>query len=449
MIAVMRPNFDVRTWNLFFGFTLAAGCSSRPLSLDSETGDDDGSSGSSDVTTATTSPTSQTTTTDDSGECQSDAECPPGYYCLDGVCEYLVAPDGHWYECYSDDQCDSLELCRYSYCQLQMSPPECQTPAAQLIPLPLPDTALALSFADVDDDGAEELVVASEMQLHVLEHGGMGPTSSPRGIGSPSILDMAAGELDGQPGEDLAILHVGNERLVHASDGMGGFAPASAESLPLMAATGLIVERFDGGGPIDGVLSWGHDGAALELDGQIQLLENEPIFGGAYRDPATGVGGFSLRASGQLLFYELGGGLITTTWSEYIEPIGALTSIVTYGEPIDVTGDRMDSAQPWTLLSHYLAASYNFAAQWGVPLVVSEMKGADLRGDMYDELVLIADGQLWIYREVGYLPEECLVLVELPEPVVEIAIGDHDGDGDDEIGVRLESGAVGVLDDEG
>src|SRR5690606_2045092 len=100
MIAVMRPALDVRTWNLFFGFTLAAGCSSRPLSHHDETGDETGDDGSSDVTTATTSPTSQTTTTDDSGECQFDAECPPGYYCLDGVCEYQFAPDGHWYECY-------------------------------------------------------------------------------------------------------------------------------------------------------------------------------------------------------------------------------------------------------------------------------------------------------------------------------------------------------------
>lgn len=455
----MPGSLDPRAWNLgtlAAGLVLVAGgCSVRVLSgseADGESGDegesgnesesDSSDSGSSDA------PTTTTDNGDDPGGCRTDAECPIGYYCFDGVCEYIPAPDGsHWYECYADEECGVLGLCVDYSCEFQTSPPTCDPPAAvEIIPLPLADAALALSFADVDGDGAEELVVATQAALHVFESGSDESMIGPRGIESDQISDIAAGQLDAMPGDDLTILVGDDLRLVHASDGVDGFAPAVEAPLSLASASGLIVAEFNGAAPED-LLVWGSDGASLETGGAPQLISGEPISSAVYRPPERGAGGFALREPNQLAFFDLDGESSGTLPTNGNDPAGPLVTRVEFGEPLDSDGRLIGDS--WTLLSHYRFNPPTFAAAWGVPLRIDDMAAAKLDDDMYEDIVIIADGELWIYREVGFLPEECLTQVAGVGPVVELAVGDHDGDGDEEVAVRFETGEVAVIDDQG
>src|SRR5689334_4199867 len=66
--------------------------------------------------------------------------------------------------CYSDDDCDALELCQGGDCIGVRAPEACQPPDPNPIQL-IPVASLGLSFADVDADGAMELVIATESEL--------------------------------------------------------------------------------------------------------------------------------------------------------------------------------------------------------------------------------------------------------------------------------------------
>src|SRR5688572_30766017 len=102
----MKPgSFDPRAWNILAGLCLTSGCSGRTI------GADDGGPDASGTETTTVG------TLETGGpECQTDDDCTPGYYCLEGVCYYQPVPDGHWeYNCYSDGDCRGFELCNYGY----------------------------------------------------------------------------------------------------------------------------------------------------------------------------------------------------------------------------------------------------------------------------------------------------------------------------------------------
>src|SRR5687767_9606032 len=110
---------DTRPWNLG-ALALGAGACG-PLvpppadtDGDGETQDDDDDP-PGDTSETTPTPTSTTTP----GGC--DPACPPGYYCVDGLCQYAsgtscIGECGGYYECFSHDDCFGQEYCNYYAC---------------------------------------------------------------------------------------------------------------------------------------------------------------------------------------------------------------------------------------------------------------------------------------------------------------------------------------------
>lgn len=150
----MAARLDPRAWNLLAGFGLVAGaCSGRTIGSDdtgnADTGNaDTNESGVSSETQGTsnpetsseTDPDSSTESESDDSQCNQNSDCPPGYYCVGGMCEYYEAPDGGpWYECYESNECEALSLCVYDSCESVSALPDCAANSESSIPLAVDD----------------------------------------------------------------------------------------------------------------------------------------------------------------------------------------------------------------------------------------------------------------------------------------------------------------------
>jgi hypothetical protein len=442
--SVSTMRFDPRAWNLLTGLSLVAGgCSGRTIGSDDadsssgDTGESDNSEGSSSESESNSSESGEP-------ECENDTDCPPGYYCLAGVCEYQIAPDGsHWYECYELDDCDPLELCAYNYCQPILELGGCEPTAESGIPLAIGQAPLALAFVDLDADGAEELVAASETELHVFENGANMATVSARVQGSPSVTAMVAGDFEPGPGQDLALL-VDDTILIHPSDGMAGFAAPSESPSPQLDSARLLAGDFDGEAPND-LLVWGPNGASV-IAGEVWTLHDnsQPIGAAAVHDLSSGNGRFVLRAPNSLLFYSLDGMFID---SRYV--LTGITALVTpIIEPEHLDFSATVSGNAWTLLELFDLDQPR--GQWGVTGEVSAMASGDLDGEGRDEVALLLGGGVALIDNVGS-EAECITVFNLNglTGATQLAIGDWDGDGDGELVVAFAGGEALVFNGEG
>lgn len=426
----MPTEFDTRPWNLLAGVAamVAAGCSGRTASTDTgsdTTGDPDSSTDSA------------TDSTDDPAECVENSDCPTGYYCVDGICEYLVAPDGGpWFDCYSNADCGPLTLCVDNYCEPVASPPSCGEPVFDP-PLPfelgIPESILTMAFADADDDGREELVAVSEFSIYT-----MAPEwtdESPRVIESPALEATVVGDFDGNPGEDIALLH-DDTLWIHAADGLGSFAAPTESVSPIVGAAGLRAGDFDGVG-LDELLVFGDGGASVaQLGGQAMPLTMNGTPAATARELDQS-GGFALRNSDTLEFYALDGAALTSSPVAEPNAAGPLTSAHWSDAWYDLSATFVSSNQAttWTAFEQWAPGSGERVRVWGLEGETLAMARADLDGDGHDELVLIHANLVWVLRDVGG-PNECLEQqdfdhVGLGDPDM-IAVGDYDGDGDDD-----------------
>ena len=152
----MHDSLDPRLWNLFAGAVmLAAGCGGRGATSD---GSETGTSG------------------DEPTECVSNVGCPDQYWCVSGVCVYYEPDDGNMpYEpppgCYVASDCAADEACELGDCIWVGLPPPACSDTVTLIPLPDVGPVLRMTFADVDADGQDELVAATQTALNVYESG--------------------------------------------------------------------------------------------------------------------------------------------------------------------------------------------------------------------------------------------------------------------------------------
>jgi hypothetical protein len=425
----MTMNVDTRAWNLVTGLALVTGCSGRTISSD---GDSTDSVNDGETTVSTDGP--------DSGlECVDESDCPYGYYCYNGVCEYVQHHDGHipYYDCYSDFECGSLSLCEGYYCHDVYSPPQCDFALPPGPVIEIPDQALALAFVDVDDDGAQELVVATQTQLHVYENGSLMPVSHPRGIESITVDSIVGGTFDGNPGDDVMLLH-DQELDLHASDGLGTLAQALPIPAPFPSTFGIEAGEFDGE-PITDLFAWGgHTSGVIYGNGELFELLGGTVTSASTRDLGLPGNGFTLLRESELLFFDIGGFIIG---SVFLRGSGSLTqaSVDINGEALEAGGSIIDG---WTLIDVFERSSANLAARWGVLGSVTQMRAGDLDPfDETDELALIVDDAAWLH--VG---GECLLQVPLDFVASELAFGDHDGDGDDELAVLTSGGTISIVD---
>jgi hypothetical protein len=443
---MMPGAVDPRAWNIFAGLCLASGCGGRVIGADTsgtETAD------SSESITTVDDPDGS-----DGPECVTSLNCGYSYECYDGECVYVPqGQDGHNHdyaegwdhsaECFYDADCSTLEICDAGFCQEVWHPSACRPPDPDA-GLMIPVASLALSFADVDDDGAEELVVATVSELHVYESGSDVPLISPRGLESETVDAMAAAAFDATPGEDVVILYA-DELRRHASDGAGNFAAPSVSPSSWSNSVGLLAGELDGAAPAD-TLIWASSGAGVELaSGASIQLSNEMIASAIARPLAEPAAGFALQRSDILYFFTSGGASIGTAQMRGSSPPFALTSITQLGEAHDLSSSVIGS--DWTMIEQWRPASANLDGYSGVLGQVTAMAGGDFDGDAQADVALIIDGSLQV--QFGVLSETtCLALYPFESIATNIVVGDHDGDLDGELAIRFEGGNVAVIDAE-
>lgn len=442
----MPTAFDTRPWNLLAGVALiSAGCSGRTTSIDTDTdtdtNTDTSASGGPETSTGTA-----TVGEDDPPECIEDSDCPPSYYCIEGICEYFTAPDGGpWFGCYTNAECGPLQLCVYNYCDTVASPPSCGEPVYEP-PLPfelgIPEAILTMAFADADADGREELVLGSVDAIYAASP--EGTTESYHQFALQGIDAMAAGELDGNPGDDVALVYDDTLWVIPA-DGLGGFAQAGESDSPIVGTRGLIAGDYNGmdGDGLDDLLVYGEGGASLAvLAGGATPMSMATIVAAAARELGQGAG-FGLRTSGTVEFHALDGTPLTSSPVVESNTAGPMTSVHWADTWYDLSATPIvaDTGITWTAFEQWSPGAGERVAVWGLEGETLAVSRADLDGDGHDELALIHADAIWILRDVGG-PNECLEQLDydhegLKDPYT-IAAGDYDGDGDDELAAAFE-----------
>jgi hypothetical protein len=452
----MTMRVDPRAWNLLAGLSLIAGaCSGRIIGSDD--GDDsstdgsssDGTNESSSSDDSTTSTSTSSTDESDTGdpECIQDSDCPPGYYCLDGICEYQVAPDGNWnqYECYSPYDCGPLELCIDDYCSPVLELSGCRPTAELGIPLTIAQTPLALSFVDLDADGAAELVVATQTELHAFESGSDVASVSARVVESPNITAMVAGNFAPSPGQDLTLL-VDDTLLVHPADGIAGFDAPSESASPQLDSLGLIAGEFGGDGEGDTELMvWSENGANFS---HIEAPLDGPILAMTAHDWNASAPHFMTRNTDSLRYYSIYTEFLTGAPS-YLGAAAFLTAIAyPYSFDLNATVFEGGAENSWTLFE--LWHGDVLEGEWGMNGVISATASGELDSDSSDEVALIHDGGVTLIDNVTS-GSECTTALDLGglTGATHLAIGDHDGDGDSELAVAFAGGEILVFDGEG
>ncbi|PRQ05581.1 hypothetical protein [Enhygromyxa salina] len=430
--------FDPRHWNLFAGVTLVvAGCGGRVGSAN------DGNADAATVTTNTPSDTSS------DAECNTHSDCPAYYQCIDQICHYTGGHQDGWgpydmyeYDCFNDSECGLLEQCTFNICHTVGVASSCNTDLPLPAPLPIPGQALGLTFADVDGDGVDELVVATSTELHVFENGVDAPTSSVRGDGSDSVDAMVGGQFDVDPGEDVMLSFAGTQSL-HHSDGNAGLLPPVTMPSPIGVAAGLLAGDFDEQPP-DEVLMWGAGGALVEGAVVPLLLSDSPQVSSAVAGPL----GFAVTHTDRSLeFFDLDG---LSSWTGSVDgrqphalvaPIAAMT----------LSASSVDSHEgPWALfqawdpsVSDAPITTFGFAGE------VSLMRRGDFDGDGVNDIAIIASTGLWLHLTALESIEQCYAKLDTGRsPAVALSVGDHDGDGDDELAVLLADATVLIFDGE-
>jgi hypothetical protein len=309
--------------------------------------------------------------------------------------------------------------------------------------LEIPVASLGLSFADVDADGAMELVIATQSELQVYEGGSIVPLVSPRGLDSDSIDAMVGGPFDAMAGDDVVILFADELRL-HGSDGMGNFGVPTTSATSWPDSLGLLAGEFDGPAPAD-LLIWGTSGAGVRLGSGDEFSlgdgETEAATARSLDDP---VGGFMLQRGQLLEFYTVVGGTIASSPAR-ADPPFAVTSIEHLGDGYDLSSSVIE--QEWTFIEERGPATGNLGNQWGLVGQVMAMAGGDFDGDARADVALIVGSSVQI-RFDEHDPDSCLAQYPYASIATGLAVGDHDGDGDDELAVRFDGGHVSLLDGE-
>jgi hypothetical protein len=491
MRGISASSFDPRAWNLLTGAVLVTACgpgsvtgvteatatSSSEDSTESSEDSTESSGNTTDSTQASTSDTGDTadTETGEDAECITDDDCfdsVPNVHCVDGICvecEYAwdcndqpgsecinhvceFVSDG----CYGfgyyhyETACGQYELCHYDGYGGTCLPvddlplPDCNTDVMG-IPTVLDPGAppLALSFVDVDDDGRDELAVATATQLLVYELGVPDPVVTDRAIASDVVQAMASAQFDGQVGEDLMLL-VDTDVHGYSSDGISAFVNPSTLPSPVDMPRGLLAGDFDGQAPED-LWVWGASGARLYLGG-IDLSVDVPVGDGytngaaafEYPSPHAGLLLGNAYVWVDLSLFDLAGGPLANT-------VGHLDSVAAVSAPDEgrfVSAGYRDAN--WSHIRFRDAdtlAETQVHVRAGHPSVLA----GDFDGDQWQEVLAVGDAVELI---LGVLDGPCISTLELgiqPAAILP-AIGDHDGDGDDELAVSSAAGEVIIVD---
>jgi hypothetical protein len=483
MREISASAFDPRAWNLLTGAVLVTACGpgsvtgvTEAAATSSSEDSTESSGNTTDSTQESTSDTGDTadTETGEDPECITDDDCyysVPNVHCVDGMCvecEYdLDCNDQPGYECnnnvceysdgcnsfvyyYYETSCGQYEICHQDdyggTCFSVNDPPlpDCNTDVMGIPTVFDPGAPpLALSFIDVDDDGLDELAVATATQLLVYELGVPDPTVTDRAIPSNVVQAMVSAQFDGQAGEDLMLL-VDTDVHGYFSDGISEFVNPSTLPSPIDMPRGLLAGDFDGQAPED-LWVWASSGARLYLGG-IDLSVDVPVgdteTNGAaafeYPSPYAGLllGNGYFRVD--LSLFDLAGGPLANTF-------GRLDSVAAVSAPDD--GRFVSAGYHDANWSHIRVREADTLAENQVHVRAGHpsVLAGDFDGDQWQEILAVGDAVELI---LGVFDRPCISTLELgiqPAAILP-AIGDHDGDGDDEFAVSSAAGQVIIVD---
>jgi hypothetical protein len=458
MRTTANGTLEPKAWNLFVGAALVAGCGERTLPGDDETSTseapaaDGGTESTTDTGGVATTETGTTETDTDYYEgCRTDDDCIGSAVCVAGICLPPQPCVYYW-------DCPEFHDCIEQGCQeVATPPPSCEFPEFDIpVALAFDGEPLTLAFADFDDDGQDELFVLSNYHLSVYEHGSNNPTDTTGCdfVGSYDDPDMAGGQFDDQPGEDIAVVF-DDSVLMCFSDGIGGFASQGTDPSPLSIEPKVIAGDFDGQPPMDLVLHGTQTAALLLATGTVIPLDYAYFQDGATSAAAFGfdtahAGVAVIEEYYDLYLFDLSGG-IQVAQPNY-EGNRRLTNITSpnAGRYVFTTMRYAEFDNEWYDVSLRDPISLDEHSH----LVLSGghvMVPGDFDGDQAQELFVTGDGALEggpTSVVFGLFSEPCIAPQELyTESLVrDHAVGDHDGDGDDEVAFIFFDGTIVLVD---
>jgi len=422
-------------------------------------------------------------------ECQLDSDCPPYTYCnVFGHCQQTsgCAEFGCCYEevccfedpccyggpgcstCYSHVQCPIGEFCEISYCQVPLFPPACSVAFLSEVVLDtLPDTGtiLALAFVEADEDAGRELVVGHDTGAWLVP----GPDEPIVALPIPDaaqVMSIAAGDLDGDGDEDLALATISTQGqlVVLRNDGGGVFTPVLPSGVSAAYEVRLadldgdalpdLVASVDAGTgfpvlvaiPNEGELQFG---AMTLLDFMTSQIDFE--VGDFDGTGLSDIAGFNNNTTTQVWF----GAAPINGSADFVlgDAMGVASVRFAVGD-FDGTGvvdlARLATWPQFTLIDSWVGASSSLSenAEWAVNGDMVQATADDVDADGRDDLVM-ATGTTWfrlLFGGDGWF--DCVVELPTDLPSWLLATGDFTGDGaadvvlSDQFGIRVHSIAV-------
>lgn len=363
------------------------------------------------------------------------------------------------------EMCPEGSVCQEGVCWELGEPPPCDAVAPTYQVLPELDGAADVTLADLHGDGFEEIIAAYDDRLRVFAAGQVvdsDRTLAPLPVSSPLAFEVGTDFVFGRLVFGTA---AGNVVTWHALDTGYQFDAGLTSTLPFAGAKGLALNQAESS-PAQFGLVWGQGGVAFvgrdadttwaALPNDLGVVEarwldfgNDPFaaddegvailatsvgFGGAVtttvgrlRSPSEWEPWGSFEGVRGVALLDLDGGRLTLVGDHTFDPKSG------GGPHITFASLGVGSADTY----HYAYIAGAFDGAHALQLTGSPAEDIALFGS--DGVRVVIDNAAGGVDSAPFV--QCVLDLDIDDPIVSAASGDVDGDGDDELVFVLEAGA--------